>query len=107
MLATLKLSDPDKVSTQYAGYIRQAADHLLGLINGILDVSKIQAGKLAVEREPVTAAPILESCLLIIEAKARERDITVTSRSSPRYCRGSMSIRCGSSRFSSTSCAMR
>ena len=59
MLATLKLSDPDKVPL-YAGYIRQAADHLLGLINSILDVSKIQAGKLTVERESVPLLPAVE-----------------------------------------------
>jgi two-component system, cell cycle sensor histidine kinase PleC len=77
MLGTLKISDPPKVN-QYAGYIKQAAEHLLALINGILDISKIQAGKLTVDREPVDLIPILDSCLLIIEAKAKEKDITVT-----------------------------
>jgi two-component system, cell cycle sensor histidine kinase PleC len=82
MLATLKLSDPDKVPL-YAGYIRQAADHLLGLINSILDVSKIQAGKLTVDREPMPLLPAVESCLLIIDSRARERGITVTSWLAP------------------------
>src|SRR5689334_8407087 len=78
MLATLKLGDPDKVPL-YAGYIRQAADHLLGLINSILDVSKIQAGKLTVDREPMPLLPAVESCLLIIDSRAKERGIAVTS----------------------------
>jgi two-component system cell cycle sensor histidine kinase PleC len=79
MLGTVKLGDPEKVPL-YAGYIRQAADHLLGLINSILDVSKIQAGKLTVDREPMPLLPAVESCLLIIEARAREREIGMTSR---------------------------
>ncbi len=76
MLHTRTITDPEKVHA-YTGYIKQAAEHLLELINGILDVSKIQAGKLSVEREPVELGPILSSCLLIVEAKAREKDIAV------------------------------
>ena len=76
MLHTKTATSPDRVH-QYTGYIKQAAEHLLELINGILDVSKIQAGKLAVEREPVQLGPILASCLLIVEAKAREKQISV------------------------------
>ena len=82
MLMVLKISDVQRVN-QYAGYIRQAADHLLALINGILDVSKIQAGKLVVDLQPVELGPILESCVLIIDAKAKERDISVSCRISP------------------------
>jgi two-component system cell cycle sensor histidine kinase PleC len=82
MLGTLNISNPEKVR-QYAGYINQAAEHLLALINGILDVSKIQAGKLSVERQAVDLMPILESCLLIIEAKAKEKDITVVREIMP------------------------
>jgi len=76
MLHTRTATSPEKVH-QYTGYIKQAAEHLLELINGILDVSKIQAGKLAVEKEPVELAPVLASCLLIVEAKAREKNISV------------------------------
>ena len=78
MLHTQTVTSPEKVH-QYSGYIKQAAEHLLALINGILDVSKIQAGKLSVDREPIDLAPVLSSCLLIIEAKAREKAITVES----------------------------
>lgn len=84
MLHTRTTTDPDKAH-QYTGYIRQAAFHLLDLINSILDVSKIQAGKLAVDKEPVELMPILSSCLLIVEAKAREKDIMVSSSVSPDF----------------------
>ncbi|MFN4143336.1 sensor histidine kinase [Aestuariivirga sp.] len=82
MLHTETVSSPEKVH-QYTGYIKQAAEHLLDLINGILDISKIQAGKLAVEREPIELGPILASCLPIIEAKAREKSIAVECSLAP------------------------
>ena len=84
---------PEKVH-QYTGYIKQAAEHLLELINGILDVSKIQAGKLSVEREPVELGPILASCLLIVEAKAREKNISVELPGRRRTCRCCWPTRC-------------
>ncbi len=82
MLNTQTVTSAEKVH-QYSGYIKQAAEHLLALINGILDVSKIQAGKLSVDKEPIDLAPILKACLLIIEAKAREKSITVESNIAP------------------------
>jgi len=82
MLATQTVTTPEKVQ-QYAGYIKQAAEHLLALINGILDVSKIQAGKLAVDREPMDIKPMVSSCQLIIEAKAREKSIAIETAIAP------------------------
>ena len=82
MLATKTVSGPEKIE-QYSAYITQAAEHLLALINGILDVSKIQAGKLSVDVEPVGIKSILESCLLIVEAKAREKDVLVETHVMP------------------------
>jgi two-component system, cell cycle sensor histidine kinase PleC len=76
MLASRTVVDPEKV-TQYADYIKEAAEHLLALINGILDVSKIQAGKLSVDLEPIALDYILESCLLITDAKAKEKNIAI------------------------------
>ena len=76
MLATKTVTGPDKV-IQYAAYIQQAAEHLLALINGILDVSKIQAGKLGVDLEPVSLLQVLEPCLLITDAKAKEKNVVI------------------------------
>ena len=83
MLTTQTVTGPEKV-VQYSAYIKQAAEHLLALINGILDVSKIQAGKLSVDPEPVNLSSVLESCLLITEAKAKEKNIAVESRLAER-----------------------
>lgn len=82
MLHTQTVTSPEKVQ-QYSGYIKQAAEHLLALINGILDVSKIQAGKLSVDREPLDITSVLNSCLLIIDAKAREKSITLETAVTP------------------------
>jgi two-component system, cell cycle sensor histidine kinase PleC len=83
MLATKTVTNPDKV-VQYAAYIQQAAEHLLALINGILDVSKIQAGKLSVDLEPVDLQLVLEPCLLITDAKAKEKNIVIETNISDR-----------------------
>ena len=83
MLATKTVTNPEKV-VQYSQYIQQAAEHLLALINGILDVSKIQAGKLSVDLEPVALANVLDQCLFITDAKAKEKNIAVESHTSER-----------------------
>jgi two-component system, cell cycle sensor histidine kinase PleC len=83
MLATKTVTNPDKV-VQYAAYIQQAAEHLLALINGILDVSKIQAGKLSVDLEAVDLQLVLEPCLLITDAKAKEKNIVIETNITDR-----------------------
>jgi len=77
MLTTLKITDPQKVN-QYSSYIHEAAEHLLALINDILDVSKIQAGKLEVDLENVDAGEVIKSCELLINAKAKDKNIELT-----------------------------
>jgi two-component system, cell cycle sensor histidine kinase PleC len=76
MLAHKTVTDPEKV-VQYAGFIVQAAEHLLALINSILDVSKIQASKLDVDLEPTDIRAVLAPCLLITEAKAKDKGIVM------------------------------
>ena len=58
---------------QYRGYcgdILDAGRHLLAIINDILDLSKLEAGRLSVAREPVLVGEIIEPCLRLIRDRA-------------------------------------
>lgn len=83
LLGTARVhADPTK-SLQYAGYISQAAQHLLAVINSILDISKIQAGKLEVDLAPMDFTKVLDPCILLTETKAKEKNIIITHSIQP------------------------
>ncbi len=57
------------------GKIDQASRHLLHVINDILDISKIEADRLALERTGFRLGEIVENLLSMIGAKAREKGL--------------------------------
>jgi PAS domain S-box-containing protein len=60
--------------------VRQAADRLKGLIDRLLDVSRIRSGQLQLEREPTDVAAMTESVALML-AETSGRKITMRSSS--------------------------
>ena len=62
--------------------ILRAGQHLLELINEILDLARIEAGKLTVSNEPVQIRPILEECLTLIKPLAEYRGVQITKTDS-------------------------
>ncbi|WP_019593593.1 PAS domain-containing protein [Thioalkalivibrio sp. ALM2T] len=72
--AQLLESDP-ALEDQQRGYldeITRAGRHLLDLINEILDLARIEAGRMQVDPEPVAPGPVLEDCLSLLAPVARE-----------------------------------
>ncbi len=70
-------------TAKYVGYARDilgSAEHLLGLINDILDVSKLEAGKLDLVEEVIDPPKTIADLVQLAEAKARASDIQVTIR---------------------------
>jgi signal transduction histidine kinase/ActR/RegA family two-component response regulator len=57
--------------------ILRAARHLLDLINEVLDISRIESGRLAVSIEPVQVGELAESVLALMRPLAVERGITL------------------------------
>jgi PAS domain S-box-containing protein len=68
---------------KYIGYARDviaSAEHLLGIINDILDVSKLEAGRLDLAEEVLDPARAIAEIVQLAEAKARAGDIAVAIR---------------------------
>jgi PAS domain S-box-containing protein len=52
------------------GLIREAGDHLLRMIGELLDLTRIESGRLAVELAPVELAPLLGECVEMLRPQA-------------------------------------
>ena len=55
--------------------IRKAGEHLLQLINDVLDLAKIESGKMTVSLEPVLVARVLDECFTLVQPQADARGI--------------------------------
>ncbi|MEI7430436.1 MAG: PAS domain S-box protein, partial [Betaproteobacteria bacterium] len=58
--------------------VNDAAQHLLGIINNILDLSKIEAGRLTIEENEFSPAQIIESTLTMLNDRARSKGLRLT-----------------------------
>ena len=70
------------VAPRYADYaqdIHQSGQHLLTLISDILDLSKAESGHLCLAEEETELFDTIDPCLRLIAARARERDIELTT----------------------------
>ncbi len=59
----------------YCGHIVEAAHHLTGLINDVLDVSRVESGRLALRDERVSVAALVASTLVMVGDRARAADL--------------------------------
>ncbi|MCY0094468.1 PAS domain-containing sensor histidine kinase [Hoeflea ulvae] len=69
---------------EYADDIHNSGIHLLTVINDILDMAKIEAGQMQIDREDVDLAPLLEETLRLVAIQAEKKGIEVQHRISPR-----------------------
>ena len=73
------LGDLSSQQKEYVNDIYSSGNHLLSLINDILDLSKVEAGKMTLELEPVRVADLLQSGLQVVREKAMSHHLHLTN----------------------------
>ena len=80
-LDNIALNDPDlpDQTRDYLVKIGASADHLLGLINDILDMSRIESGRLTLKNEEFSFSRLLEAINTMFGGSARTRDWIISA----------------------------
>lgn len=74
----MKHADNSAKISRCLNRIETASGYLLQLINDVLDMGKIEAGKLSITREEISLNNVLESVIMLIYSRIRERRHTLT-----------------------------
>lgn len=80
-LASNHLNDSDKVEG-YLDKIKASSDHLLNLINDILDMSRIEQGKLTLDENQCNIKEVLDDLYVMLNHQAESKGLTLTVDSS-------------------------
>ena len=92
----LELSVIDEGNKNKVQQVLKAGNHLLALVNEILDLSKIETGKLSVSLEDVQLNPVMDECFTLIKPLAAKREIHINDHIS---CGTQYTIRADYTRF--------
>jgi len=78
----LEMSDPPLTESQLQQirYIISGGNHLLSLINDVLELAKIEAGKLTFSLEPVSSREIIGECASLIHPQAEKQGLRLEDR---------------------------
>lgn len=68
---------------EYTNDIHRSGEHLLNLINEILDLSRIEAGKYELAEEAISLLDISEDCIGMVQLRARAKNITISQQFEP------------------------
>ena len=76
-IAAANVDDPQRVS-EALEKIRRSSDHLLTLINDILDLNRIESGKMTIAHEPTDIRATIDQCTEVLKGSIINRDLALT-----------------------------
>ena len=73
----------NKIYKEYAGHIHTSGQHLLNVINDILDLSRIEAGKHELHPEAVNLAAVVADCHRLLQLRAEGKQLKIIEAFEP------------------------
>ena len=83
MVHLLRRDKPTAEQLERLDKIDHATQHLLSVINDVLDISKIEAGKLVLDEAPVKVDELLDRVTVVLGEKARDKDLELRIEADP------------------------
>ena len=71
---------PNERQREYVTLIRQSGGHLLSVVNTMLDMSKIEAGRYELILDHFVVADTVNACEAMLSLQAKEKGVTLTAR---------------------------
>ncbi len=76
-------ADDEKTRREYYDIIQSSADRLARMIDNILNISRIEAGTVRINKEPVAVAVIVKEAVDVLRPQAEEKKLTLEAELSP------------------------
>ncbi|MBN8488882.1 MAG: response regulator [Burkholderiales bacterium] len=86
LLGMLSLLDDTRLDAEQTAFVRTARDsaqHLLAILDDILDLSQLEAGKLDIHPEPIHMPRLIDEVRTVMGPPARAKGLTLSVRSAP------------------------
>jgi len=84
-ILTLESSQLNETQHKHVTEILTAGNHLLALINDVLDLASIESGNVSVKLEEVRLSDIINDCINLVKYQAKARDINIIDKASSQH----------------------
>jgi two-component system cell cycle sensor histidine kinase PleC len=81
----IQASAANRQFSEYGDYIHSSGKHLLALINDILDLAKIEAGRMTLHETEMEIAPAMENACIMMQGRAGTQDLVMRVEVDPRF----------------------
>jgi signal transduction histidine kinase len=81
----LEFADLDDQQKHKVGMILKASDHLLSIVNEVLDISRVEEGRLSISQEAVAVQPLIDDAVELMRPLAAGMQVEIHA---PRYSGG-------------------
>lgn len=68
-----------QVAARFLGIIDAETDHMIALINDLLDLSRIESGKQPLKRDPVDMKKVFDETVLLLQSKADAKKVSIAN----------------------------